>query len=300
MSESNAEPEVSTADLVAQAFSTSEPVVDSTPPVESAPVEATAPVSTGSNGHPAWQEILSEIPAVLHDKVRPTLEKWDKGVTERLGQVHSQYEPYKAFVEGGITAEQLEAANRLYHALDSDPEGFYKQLQEHYKFGVSGQGQQSEAEPELDLGEYSNTPEDLSQNPLFKAQAEQLAAMQAQFNADKEAKEQAEADAWLDTRQTQITAELAEKKIEPDWDYILNKAAMEASTTNNYDAALTNATVAYTALVMKQRTPVANTLAPPVMTPNGSVPASQFDPNALADTERRQLLAQMLEQQFKQ
>lgn len=291
MSEATAEPEYSPSELVQNAFS--EQAVDSTPVAEiSTPVE-TAPVSSG---HPAWQGILDQIPEMLRPNVLPQLQAWDKGVEDKIAGVHSQYSAYKGFMDAQITAEQLETANRLYQALDSDPRAFYEQLRDHYKFD-SEQGQQQQMDPELDLGEYSS--EDLSQNPLFKQQAEQLAQMQEQFNAQQEAREAQEAELWLTTRQHSISESLTAKNIEVDWDYILPRAAAEAQRTNDYDKALDNATQAFENMIVKYRTPVANITAPPVMTPNGSLPASSFNPNSLADEDRRKLLAQMLTQAFK-
>ncbi len=291
MSEQVAEPEFSPTELIQNAFTEQpevieSPVADVTPPVETAPV---------ASGHPAWQGILDQIPEVLRPNVLPQLQAWDKGVEDKIAGVHSQYSAYKEFMDNQVSAEQLLTANRLYEALDSDPKAFFEQLRDHYKFD-SEQGQTA-IEPELDLGEYAT--EDLSQNPLFKQQAEQLALMQEQFNAQQEAREAQEAELWLTTRQHSISESLTAKGIEVDWDYILPRAAAEAQRTNDYDKALDNASMAFEAMVVKYRTPVANISAPPVMTPNGSLPASSFNPNSLADEDRRKLMAQMLTQAFK-
>jgi len=279
------EPTVEPADLIQAAFSET-PVAEQSEPVETTQV---------NSGHPAWQEILGQVPEVLHPNIIPKLQEWDKGVEQRLSSLQEQYNPYKPFIEQGITPEQIETANRLYQALDSDPEAFYKQLGEHYKFA---QNAPSAVEPELDLGEYAPDV-DLAQHPLFKQQQEQLAQMQEQWEATQAANEQKEADIWLETRQAQIAAQLEAKKIDVDWDYILPRAAAEAQRTGDYDKALDSATQAFEAMVVKYRTPVANTLAPPVMTPNGAIPASPVNINALADADRRKLLAQMLGQALK-
>lgn len=284
MSEQNVEP--SSAELLQNAFS-DEPITES-------PVANVTELVETTSGHPAYQEILNNIPEMFRDKVLPTLQAWDTGVNKKLEDVRGEYADLAAFKEQGITAEQLATANQLYQALEQDPAAFYKQLGEHYKFAT----EPSAVEPELDLGEYAPDV-DLAQHPLFKQQQEQLAQMQAQFESVEAERSQKEADIWLETRQAQISAQLEEKNIDVDWDYILPRAAAEAQRTNDYDKALDNATKAFEAMVVKYRTPVANSLAPPVMTPSGAVPASPNNINALADGDRRKLVAQMLTQAFK-
>ena len=289
MDEDVVEPELSPAERVHNAFNPPEEA----PEVIESPVAETVQVESTSPGHPAWQSILDVIPEALRPSVIPELQKWDQGVNDKLASVHSQYDPYKSFLENQVSAEQLETANRLYQALDADPLAFYKQLQEHYKFEEQGQ----QVEPELDLGEYA--PDDLAQHPLFKQQQEQLAQMQAQWEAVEAERSQKEADIWLETRQLQISEKLKEANIEADWDYILPRAAAEAQRTGDYDTAIDNATKSFEAMIIKYRTPVANTTAPPVISPTGALPSTAVDINALSGEDRRKYIAQSLANAFK-
>lgn len=262
------------------------------------PVIETPVAVVENTGHPAWQEILSAIPESLHETVRPTLEKWDNGVTERLSKVQSQYDPYKPIVEQGITPEDLLTGNQLLQALNSDPQAFYNNLKDYYKFGDSGQGQASQesSTEEVDLSEYG----DLTQHPQFKQMQAAQQQMLTQMQAAQTAQQEKDAEIWLSSRQVQIADVLKEKGLEPDWDYILNKAQTIASKTGNYDNALNEARDAYIGMVGKYRAPIAAPVAPSVMPPNGAVPASNFNPASLKEDERKTLLAQMLTQAFKE
>lgn len=284
------EPTVSLADQLSTALNPVDTAVSTPDPT---------PVAEPSGGHPAWQEILSAIPEVLHDKVRPTLESWDKGVQTKLSEVHSQYDPFKPFVDNKVPVTDLEAGLQLVQLLNSDPRKLYDHMREFYKFNeavaASGQGQQSQQQTEeFDLGGYGET--DLSENPVVKQLREQQEALMAQFTAQQDAQQAREAEIWINSRQAEIGAQLATKGItSPDWDFILNRALVESQTTQNYDKALDNAAAAFEQLVNTYRTPVANLNAPPVMSPNGAIPASgPTTPAQLSTDDRKKYLAQML------
>ena len=286
-------PELSAADKVAAAF-TDAPVVEETTPVETPVESAATPPPATSGGHPAWNEILSQIPEMLHDKVRPALEKWDKGVQEKLAEYTRTYDPYKPIV--GQPVDEIEAGLQMVRLLNENPKQFYDQLREFYKFESSGQGQATSPNTDaetLDLSEFA-------EDPRIKALEAQQQALIEQWNTQQAAQQAAQAETWLKTRQAEITTKLEPTGITPDWDYILNKAATIAQKSGNHDAALDQATAEYTAMVNKFRTPVANTTAPPVMSPTGTMPASTFDPTTMEADDRKKLMSQMLSQAFKE
>ena len=293
MSEQIAEPTATLADQLSGALNPStEPVVE--PPV----------ATEQSGGHPAWQEILSVVPEMLHDKIRPTLEKWDTGVQNKLSEVHSQYSPFKPFVDNSIPVTDLETGLQLVQLLNNDPRKLYDHMREFYKFNeeatgaASGQGQQQSTE-EFDLGGYGET--DLSEHPAVKQLREQQEAMMSQFTQQQEAQQAKEAEIWINSRQAEISARLATKGItNPDWDYMLNRALVESQSTGDYNKALDNAATAFENLVASYRSPVANASAPPVMSPSGAIPASgPATPAQLSTGDRKKYLAQMLSAAFK-
>lgn len=262
-------------------------------------VIATPEVVETSGGHPAWQEILSAIPESLHESIRPTLENWDKGVTTRLETVQSQYAPYKSFLDNGVSPEELEAGTQLINALNADPAKFVENLRDYYKLGESGQGQSQSQGQEVDLSEYG---EDLTSHPQFKQLQQMQEQLAQQLQAGQQAQQEKDAEIWIESRKAQISDQLNEQKIEPDWDYILNRANAEAMKTNNFDKALDNATSAYVALVSKYRPAVAAPTAqvPVVMPPNGAVPKTNFNSASLSEDDRKKLMIQMLQQAYKE
>jgi hypothetical protein len=293
----SAAPTVSSADLVSAAFNEAPPAVeDTTSTTDNFPPVADTS-SNNSTGHPAWQEILGVVPEVLHDKIKPTLQKWDQGVQQKLEEYTRTYDPYKPVIETGATVDELQAGYQLMQLLNADPQKFYDAMRDHYKFGDSGQGDTSSAET-LDLAEFS---EDISKHPEFQKLATQQQQMVEAWQADQQAKQQAQADEWLTTKQTEITDQLKEKSLTPDWDYILNKAMTYSQKDGNYDKGLERATADYVALVDKTRTPVANLTAPPVIAPNGAVPSSSVAVDTLKDPDtRKKLLAQALNEALRE
>lgn len=303
-------------DLVANAFSgnnSGTPTPGSSAPASNIPQVPGSNPNTGG-GHPAWQEILNEVPQALHDKVRPTLEKWDRGVEERFAQVHSQYEPYKPFVEQGITPQQIDAGMRLFAALQADPRQFYTFLGEQLGISpqqaqqlsqqVSGQGQQQDGS--VDLGEFGDQSQQQQVDPRIAQHLQMLEQQQMQmqqFLAQQAQVAQArEADAWLNQKQAAIDTTFKQRGIElgkEDWNYILSVAAGHAQSNPQLapDKALDMAVKSYeTQLARFQSRPTANQSAPPVFAPSGGTPSTGFDASKLSDMERRNLMVQMLTQ----
>lgn len=70
-------------------------------------------------GHPAWQQILSQIPQEYHAQVIPTLQEWDAGVSRRFQKIHDEYAPLKRFEE--VDPDELKEALDVYQALVNDP-----------------------------------------------------------------------------------------------------------------------------------------------------------------------------------
>lgn len=292
------EPEVNLVDQLSAALNP----VSETPPV--AEVATPTTLVEPSGGHPAWQEILNNVPEMLHEKLIPTLQAWDKGVQEKLTSVHSKYDPYKTFVDGNTPVADITTGLQIVQLLNEDPARFYNHMREFYNLGDSEQGQSSQQKVEetFDLGDLPGEV-DLTSNPQFKKLQEMQQQMLAQQESLLAEQGKKEAEIWLDTKHHQISEVLKEKHAIPlddkAWQFILNQAAVESQTTGDNETALVNATNAFVTLVSQYRSPVANASAPPVMTPNGSVPASTFDATKLGSDDRKKLFAQMLTQGLK-
>jgi hypothetical protein len=252
-----------------------------------------------SGGHPAWQEILSSVPETLHPTIRPTLEKWDKGVEERLAQVHSQYEPVKWLLDNQVPKDAVEAGLQLYQALENDPKGFYEYLSNF--LGINAQGGQGQPQVQqqdpntVDLGEFGEQQQAV--DPRFDQLAQQQQQMMQYMEAQRQAQASQEADIWLSSKQAQVTENYQKRGIDPDWDYILGVAAGKTAAGVHPDKAFDEGVAAYEAAITKMMTrPTANSSAPPVFAPSGGTPSTNFDASKLSDSDRRKMMVEMLTQ----
>lgn len=286
-----------------QDTSVNTPVADNTPPA--APVQS----STPSNGHPAWNEYLKDVPEGFHPLVKPAFEKWDQEVQRQLQQVQSRYEPYKSYIES-TQPQQMGEALRLYQMMANDPQAIFNAMAEHYGFNgdVADQGQAEETD-EFDLG---SEDDELSQHPRFQQllqQQEQLQKQQEQFvNAMEQAQQaraqqeaEAEGEQWLEQKISATTKLLEEKGIEPDWDYIFARtmALGQSGQVPDNDQAWEQAVNAWVTKVDSMRSrPTANSSAPPVMPTSGGTPSNQI-PNITDGKTRRELGAAYLNAAFR-
>jgi hypothetical protein len=146
----------------------------------------------GTGGNPAWQEFLEPIPQELHEKVRPVLEKWDKGVQDKFNTVHQQYEPWKPIIDAGVDPDTANFALNLLNSINENPEQVWKAIGEYYKLSpqgtTSGQGQQELQVEEDPYDPRISTLERQNQimaAHLVKQQEDRLAA-QAEAQLDQE------------------------------------------------------------------------------------------------------------------
>jgi hypothetical protein len=149
-------------------------------------------------GNPAWQEYLEPIPQEYHEKVRPVLEKWDKGVQERFNQVHQQYEPWKPIIDAGVDPETASFSINLLNAINENPQQVWEAIGNYYQLNgkpgsSSGQGLEEPDQPEEDP--YANRVSQLERQNQIMAQhlvrrrEEELEA-QASAELDRELTEQ--------------------------------------------------------------------------------------------------------------
>jgi uncharacterized protein YdcH (DUF465 family) len=128
------------------------------------------------NGHPAWQEILKDIPESFHGIVSPVLQKWDQGVQQTLEAKNAelkQYEAFKQFVDNKVDPGWLaEAADFAYRAQEN-PKELFEHANKVWNLGfVSAEeasSQQTGGESASNL--YGDDPElenmDITKHPQF-------------------------------------------------------------------------------------------------------------------------------------
>lgn len=256
-------------------------------PIEGGEVQGTEVSETESSPglNPAWGEALSAIPEQFHGVLTPHFEKWDKSAQQRIEQANqtvSQFEPYKPFVENGISAEDLEQGAQLMYQLNANPQAVYNALAEAYGFGPAANSEGEEIEGEEEEEEAPNF-----QDPRYDQLQQGLDTVAQVILNQEQEKANARADAELDA---EISA-LKEKHPNFDERYVLslvaNGATFEEAATQ-YESLVSN---------ILQQNP--RPFAPSVMGNSGGgtgLPSQAIDPVKLGDKERRALVAQMLAQ----
>lgn len=93
---------------------------------------------TGNDGHPAWQEILKDIPPEYHAFIKPKLAEWDAGVQKKIEDTRAEFSDlleFKNLVDNNISPEYVEQAIALADQLQADPKKVVEQVNEAWKLG---------------------------------------------------------------------------------------------------------------------------------------------------------------------
>lgn len=242
-------------------------------------LEVAPPDSTGTpNINPAWEDLLGVVPSQLHSQVTPHLSKWDQNFQSKINEVHSQYEPWKKYQEGGVSPDDVDYALGLLNALSENPQEVIKALQEWV--GAENPEQQ---------GQLNQTPQNqnleddpILSHPKVQEMQEALNTMAQIILSGREKEQQAAADAELES---DLEA-LKEQYGEFDEELVLALATQG----DEFDyAALENAVK-----TVQERTKVVRQPGPPVLGGGAAIPAEV--PKPQNDAERRQLVANMLRQ----
>lgn len=252
------------------------------------------PQQQGGNNHPAWGDLLGALPEGLHTVVKPYLEKWDTGVQQKFQEVHSQYAPFKPFLENEVDPQVLSQAYDLYNLINTDPERVYKQMQAAFGFG-SEQGQQeqqSQADPNspFDFGEGQEDSQfDIENHPKFKELQQQL----EQVSNSVQAKYEEELQQQVDQELSQEIDSLYERHgLDPN-DSTAEEFALGLAMAG---MPLDKAFDKYMEIRQQVLQSDPNRTAPRVLPASGGVPSSRIDPAQLKDGETKQLLANLIKQ----
>lgn len=236
--------------------------------------------------NPAWNELLEVVPSQLHSQVLPHLKNWDRNYQQGIDKVHSQYEPYKNYLENKVSPEQIDYAMNVVRAVEERPEEMVKALQAY--MGIS----KSEAEEVVAASEGTGEvdteiPEELFTHPKFQ-QMEQTLQSVAQYLVQQQ---QTLANEQEDQKLTKELADLKTAHGEFDEEYVLTKALADPNKplethVKEYQSRISEA------LAAKQRTP-----GPKVLGNGGSAPDNQITKESLNDPKvRKSMIAQMLSQ----
>lgn len=238
-----------------------------------------APEQVEEKRNPAWDEVLNILPQEFHNQVTPAFKKWD----ENFSKVQSQYAPYKPLVEKNVPFEQIDKAMQIAHLLNVNPQLVYQELHKQFGQQQSEQGppeeNDEEEDQELEEGEF-----DLTKDPRFVAQQEQLQQMQQYLQSQFEAQQQLELDRAIanEWKQLEATANGGQPFDEDIRTEIINRACWladieEQRTGKEVEPDLAKGYEHYQQFVSKVRNTRANNTAPDVLNGNGGVPSQKVD-----------------------
>lgn len=226
-------------------------------------------------GNPAWQEFLEPVPQEYHDKVRPVLEKWDRGVQERFNKVHQQYEPWKPILDAGVDPDTATFALNLLNSINENPEQVWKALGDYYKLSGSPSGQGLESEP-IEEDPYAGR---------FSELERQNQIMAAHLLKNREKELEAQAEAQLDQELNQMRTKY---KAQGEFDERFVLAYMQ-NGMDTEDAV--KAFYEYRDNMLRQ-----HGQKPLIMGTGGGVPQYNTDVRKLSSGDTKNLVVQMLQQ----
>jgi hypothetical protein len=232
--------------------------------------------------NPAWQPVLDVLPTSLHEIVAPTLKDWDRGVQERFREIHSQYEPYKAYqpiIDAGVPVENIQQALGLLQAINDDPRSVWESMGSYYEFAQAAQeAQQQGAEAGLfDESYVDPTQQKVEQLENALQQLTQMLMGERQTAAEQQQMQAMESE----------LESMKSKYGEFDREFVLTQMAAGASTED--------AVKSYVALVDNIKSQ-ANKPAPFVVGAGTGGVAVPKNPGQMSAQERRSWVAEKLKQ----
>lgn len=151
-------------------------------------------------GHPAWTELLNDVPEDLRPLLEPKLQEWERNMSQKLQGTVEQYKPYEQYqplVEHNVSLENVQKALWLAQQLEENPDGIIKSAIEHYGLGYVPADQiQNNGNPDpddLDDLDDDSPLKGLENHPAFQEilnKARQIEEWQLQQQQSQEQEEQ--------------------------------------------------------------------------------------------------------------
>ena len=241
-------------------------------------------VDQQGNINPAWNDLLGVVPSQLHSQVTPHLQKWDQNFQSKIQEVHSQYEPWKPFLDNGVTPEDVEYSLGLLNAVSENPGEVIKALQEMVGADEGNAGQQGQNGSTPQAPEFDQNDPILS-HPKVQEMQQAMENMAQILLSQQEQEQQSAADSELE----QDLSSLKEKYGDFDEELVLALAMKN----ENFDFKALEGAVQSIQEKMKPPT----STPPPVLGGGGAVPPGAPDTSkAMSESDRKQLVANILAQ----
>ena len=259
--------------------------------------EAPQDHSTEEQANPFWGEVEKLTGPNVYQLIKPHLAKADTEARQRVEAVNQSYAPWKDFADQGIQPQQVQQAIAVVKQLNESPEQVFESLRSFLE-REGRMPSQAELKQEVQEDTEEVDPRDEQLQTLAEQQrliAEFLQNQQLQGQQQAAAQE---ADTWLETE----VSKLKDPKKgfdEADIKEIVRIAAFQAQQTGQDPDSLAAAEAQYIAMRDRIRTtPRPGQVAPRLPSgPGGGTPQQQaVDPSTLTKDQRRELVAQMLQQ----
>lgn len=145
-----------------------------------------------SQGHPAWDPYLKDVPEEFHEYVTKAFKAWDDAVVpkSKVQELEEQYANYKNFVENDIDADVLEEALGVRQALEANPEEFVKRAVEIFGLEnlLASTGNSSDDEDE----DEDYDVDDIAKNPVVVALQKQLEEVTGKLSTREQTEQEAQ------------------------------------------------------------------------------------------------------------
>lgn len=259
--------------------------------------EAPQDHSTEEQANPFWGEVEKLTGPNVYQLIKPHLAKADTEARQRVEAVNQSYAPWKSFADQGIQPQQVQQAIAVVKQLNESPEQVFESLRSFLE-REGRMPSQAELKKEVQEDTEEVDPRDEQLQTLAEQQrliAEFLQNQQLQGQQQAAAQE---ADTWLETE----VSKLKDPKRgfdDSDIKEIVRIAAFQAQQSGQDPDSLAAAEAQYVAMRDRIRTtPRPGQVAPRLPSgPGGGTPQQQaVDPSTLTKDQRRELVAQMLQQ----
>lgn len=241
------------------------------PTTDTPPVENTLP----------YQQYLDMIPETARPLVEPAFKEWDASVTKRFQSLHSDYEPYKQFIDEYEPAA-IQQALAIVQQMDSDPQKFIQGVMQAYELAQPEQGTQGNQQVE----QIAPDPDD-PYNQRFSQMEEMLANMANMLLSNQQTEQQRQEDAQLE----EILTGLKSKHGDFDEIYVLTLMSQGMDP----DAAVGQFKTTIGEYAKALNAPAAE--APVVVGGSSGVPTTPVQPGDMSSQDTKNLVIQYLEAQ---
>lgn len=276
--------------------STSEPSAPVEAPVENHSTETQTPTQNQEPANPFWGDVEKITGPNVYKLIQPHLAKADTEARNRISALNQSFAPWKALVDQGIAPEHVQQSLGVVRQLNENPEAVYESLHSFLEREGRLPSNAELAKEVVDNDEEEPDPRDQQLQTLQQQQEAMQQFLQQQYEAQAQSQMNAEADTWADGEWKRITQAHPDLSKEDLGDV----AQVLAAQTNRGEAPdLDRAVQQFQAMRDRIRTvPRPGQLAPRVPSgPGGGTPAAGgIDPSTMSKDQRRELVAQMLQQ----